>query len=196
MAGVLSSKPLYHGKGQLQMATYTKVCQFCGKEFLAVRSDTKFCSSAHKAASHRGNEMPPEYERACVHCGETFTAKRADTQFCSSRCKAANHRATDFDIEAERNPQRFKGYIYVIQEIDITGLYKIGKSANVKNRYIQFSIELPFNWRPIHKFAVKDMHRMETALHKRFEDKRERGEWFRLTKADVEYIKSLQDEQG
>lgn len=42
------------------MARHTKVCDYCGEQFEAQRSDARFCSSAHKAAYHREGGPRPQ----------------------------------------------------------------------------------------------------------------------------------------
>jgi hypothetical protein len=74
------------------------------------------------------------------------------------------------------------GYVYLLQLGDI---YKIGMSTKPRRRSRQIGAPL------IHKIAVADMEEAEAALHRRFKNKRVRGEWFRLTPEDVTWIKSI-----
>ena len=65
------------------------------------------------------------------------------------------------------------------------GYYKIGKSKDPKIRETTLQAEVP---------TIELLHvierGIETYLHKKFNAKRIRGEWFNLSKADVNYIKS------
>lgn len=81
------------------------------------------------------------------------------------------------------------GYVYLIQAA--SGFYKIGRTANPKNRIRTFSVKLPFEVDYLCLIKTKNMYKLERELHKRYEKKRVRGEWFKLSPADVEYIKGL-----
>ncbi len=65
------------------------------------------------------------------------------------------------------------------------GYYKIGKSKDPKIREATLQAQVP----TIELLHVIERD-IETYLHKKFNVKRIRGEWFNLSKADVNYIKS------
>ena len=77
------------------------------------------------------------------------------------------------------------GYVYLIRmNID----YKIGISKQPQKRLVEFT-KLPY---PIEKICVEkvlDYKKVEKDLHEKFSAKRKRGEWFLLSKKDVDYIK-------
>lgn len=91
-------------------------------------------------------------------------------------------------------PKYEPGYIYVIQDVDVTGYCKIGRSVDPASRLRHFGVKLPFSCEMIHMFKVNNMFNAETSLHKKYKGKRVRGEWFNLTSRDIRYIKSLKDE--
>lgn len=64
-----------------------------------------------------------------------------------------------------------------------TGLTKIGKSANphIRERTLQSE-------KPTISLIAKSEKNIEEFLHKRYSDKRVRGEWFALTKDDINEI--------
>lgn len=64
------------------------------------------------------------------------------------------------------------------------GYYKIGKSRNPKVRETTLQAELP----TIDLIHVIDSD-IELYLHQKFDAKRVRGEWFRLSQDDINYIK-------
>ena len=72
------------------------------------------------------------------------------------------------------------------------GLYKIGISTNPKARYASLAtgpIAIGLLW-------SKEMitaREVEQELHRHFQAKRIRGEWFELNEQDVEYIRRLAD---
>lgn len=79
--------------------------------------------------------------------------------------------------------RKYKTYI---MKDESTGFYKIGRSVNPKYREKTLQSEKP-TIRMIY-FGKIDI---EKSLHKRFKDKRIRGEWFDLQETDINYIKSL-----
>lgn len=81
------------------------------------------------------------------------------------------------------------GYVYLIQSP--TQAYKIGRTVNPDNRMRTFAVKLPFEVEYICLIATNDMKQLEFDLHKMFDSKRIRGEWFALNTDDVEYIKGL-----
>lgn len=78
--------------------------------------------------------------------------------------------------------------VYLIQCND---LYKIGFSNQPKKRLEMLQIGSPYELRLIWEDKVYNYMQIEEGLHKKFENKRVRGEWFKLDKEDVDYILSL-----
>ena len=66
---------------------------------------------------------------------------------------------------------------------DASGLYKIGKSNNIKNRFICFKTGNP----SIKLIAICDEN-IENILHKKYILKKIIGEWFELTKNDILHL--------
>jgi hypothetical protein len=71
------------------------------------------------------------------------------------------------------------------------GFYKIGIASNVARRLKEFQ-HLPYEVRLIHSFHAENAEWAEVELHAKFADKRVRGEWFRLTPEDVEYVCAIE----
>lgn len=69
---------------------------------------------------------------------------------------------------------------------DETGLYKIGKSKDVKRRVRSLMIG-----NPSIRLVARIPKDVESVLHDQFKDKRVSGEWFRLTDLDLDFIKEL-----
>lgn len=83
------------------------------------------------------------------------------------------------------------GYVYVFGS-KAEGRYKIGQSNRPPNRLSDYrSSKLPFPVEMIHTIPVDDKRRAEADLHHRLRDKRENGEWFKLTPDEVGQIMSL-----
>ncbi len=77
------------------------------------------------------------------------------------------------------------GYVYIIQDIEVSGRYKIGHTTNPKRRMLNFGVRLPFAIKLVHIILTDDAARLEHCLHQRFSDCRRGGEWFELNDAQV-----------
>lgn len=85
------------------------------------------------------------------------------------------------------------GYIYILKDIQISGLYKIGKTRNPVERMKAFGVQLPFAVELIHVIKCYSADEVERRLHSRFASKRERGEWFALSDEDVAGLKLIHE---
>lgn len=79
----------------------------------------------------------------------------------------------------EQKKKKYKTYL----AIDQTGLVKIGKSSNIKER--EKTLRTGNTTLKIIAYFPLDI---ENELHKRFEDKHVRGEWFKLSKEEITNI--------
>lgn len=70
--------------------------------------------------------------------------------------------------------------------------YKIGFTMSLNKRGRQIQIELPGEIELVHSILTDDPKGVEAYWHKRFADRRTRGEWFRLTKSDVAAFRKWQ----
>lgn len=66
--------------------------------------------------------------------------------------------------------------------------YKIGISKNPEKRFGEFTL-LPEKLETIFIHKVANAKLVESDLHEIFNNKRVRGEWFNLTKEDIEFVK-------
>jgi hypothetical protein len=85
------------------------------------------------------------------------------------------------------------GFVYLIRAEN--GLYKIGKAKNISRRMQPFSVSFPMKWEIVCYFQSEDYNAAELKLHRKFASKRDVGEWFRLSPADVAHITGIQDRQ-
>lgn len=91
------------------------------------------------------------------------------------------------------NWQDNPGYIYFIQDIDHTKNIKIGRSKDVDKRFLQFNTPIPFNIQIMHRIKCSDYISAENFFHKFFENKRVKGEWFKLSDLDIQSIKQIEE---
>lgn len=63
-----------------------KVCECCGKEFEAKRSDSKTCSSKCRVKLHRSIKKAAKPKVKCEICGKDFTQKHGHQKYCSDEC--------------------------------------------------------------------------------------------------------------
>lgn len=76
------------------------------------------------------------------------------------------------------------GFVYLLKH-GSRSEYKIGKTYDVLRRTGEIRVELPHPVKPIHVIETDDPAGVESYWHRRFADRRLRGEWFALTAADV-----------
>jgi hypothetical protein len=67
--------------------------------------------------------------------------------------------------------------------------YKIGKAVLVERRTDQISQQLPENLELVHAIRTDDAYGIEDYWHRRFTTKNTKGEWFSLSRHDVEAFK-------
>lgn len=105
------------------------------------------------------------------------------------RLRSIRHR----EEKANKKQTNKPGFVYLVWADN--NLHKIGKAKNVDARVTEFGIKLPVKTSLIHSFKSDHYDLAELFLHKKFEGKREHGEWFRLDQEDIDYICSIQDGQ-
>ena len=78
------------------------------------------------------------------------------------------------------------GWVYFIKADN--GLCKIGMSKHPKERIRKLGIVLPYTLHAILLLKTTNPRQLEREIHELFEEKRVRGEWFKLDKQDIEYF--------
>ena len=84
-----------------------------------------------------------------------------------------------------------RGFVYLLRADN--RLYKIGRSKAINERIKQLEIKLPYELELVAFIVVGDMYKVERWLHRKFADKRKRGEWFELEEVDIEFIKAMEE---
>mgnify|MGYP001599049725 CR=1 FL=1 len=90
-----------------------------------------------------------------------------------------------------RSPRPRNGYVYLLSSR--TGEYKIGQTKNIGQRIYSINKQLPSGALLIHSIPCKDRIATEKLLHEKFSHRRINGEWFMLSDADVDSIKSIRE---
>jgi hypothetical protein len=78
-------------------------------------------------------------------------------------------------------------YLYLISG---GGLIKIGIADDVQKRIKTLNLASPVPLELVASFFVSNAMSVEGELHRHFSDKRVRGEWFDLSRQDIEWILS------
>jgi hypothetical protein len=74
--------------------------------------------------------------------------------------------------------------------------YKIGYAYDVASRFCSIKLSNPYEIYLVFSFKVTDAKKFEKELHKIFESKKHRGEWFILDDEDIREIKELSVIEG
>lgn len=86
----------------------------------------------------------------------------------------------------KRKREKENGYIYILKS---KNLYKIGRAKSLKSRIKTYRTENPFGIRVILQKEVDDYIGIEDRLLRKFKNKQVRGEWFKLNKEDIKWLK-------
>ena len=110
--------------------------------------------------------------------------RRADGELAREYI-ASRPASTDGDLQASLADTAL-GHVYMQRHGTD---YKIGFTKSLNKRGRQIQIELPQEIELVHSILTDDPAGVEAYWHKRFAAKRTRGEWFKLTRADVAAFK-------
>lgn len=84
--------------------------------------------------------------------------------------------------------ERSYGFVYLAR--GHPGEFKIGRTNLVDRRLAEVGATFPVELDLIHEIKTDDPAGVEAYWHRRFADKRLRGEWFRLSSGDVAAFRS------
>jgi hypothetical protein len=91
------------------------------------------------------------------------------------------------DAAAEDPTDTKPGFVYLAR--GHPGEYKIGRTNLVDRRVSELGATSAVELVPLHEIKTDDAAGVETYWHRRFRDKRMRGEWFRLSPSEVKAFK-------
>jgi len=95
----------------------------------------------------------------------------------------------DFYNDPQEALNQDKGYIYFLQ-CTKTKVVKIGKTISLRNRINQIKPQLPFKTKITHTIKTRNASILEELFHQVFQNKQLNGEWFELSKEDIQNIKT------
>jgi Meiotically up-regulated gene 113 len=86
----------------------------------------------------------------------------------------------------DAGPEPVFGVVYLLKS---GRFYKVGRSNAAGRREYELAIQLPEKAKMIHAITTDDPCGIEAYWHKRFDAKRQNGEWFALDSADLKAFK-------
>lgn len=120
----------------------------------------------------------------CSH--NTIIARLAKSEKLRA-IQVAARQAEGFIPRLGRRTRTERGYVYLLRE-DVRGLVKIGRAVNPRNRVQKIAAILPSTCRVVGLIEAANMEELEKELHRRFADRRVKGEWFKLDAGHLEEV--------
>jgi hypothetical protein len=92
--------------------------------------------------------------------------------------------------QADASANTKDGYVYMaLLKLGREKRYKIGKAVLLERRTDQISLQLPADLELVHAMRTDDAYGIEEYWHKRFAAKRTKGEWFSLSRQEIEVFR-------
>lgn len=114
--------------------------------------------------------------------------KKKPAKAASRRFDVTNDETEINSTPTKKPKQSVEGVVYMLQG---GGYFKIGKSINPDKRLTQIKLQIPFKVEVVHIIRAANPAEVESHWHRRFASRRQNGEWFLLTEAEVNEFKSV-----
>lgn len=151
----------------------------------AIRSLQRIPSDAELALLRRGGTRIPTNQTYVRHFGGKPGLLRHLKQWTAATPGWSDVAAILADVPDEpepENPAEPTGAVYLLRH---GPHHKIGCSRAPDHRLTELRLMLPPQSHVVHMIKTDDPHGVESYWHRRYAEKRVRGEWFRLTREDV-----------
>ena len=135
-----------------------------------------------------------EWVRLCKRV-EAFYRQYTDADIDDVRRESERRKRAKYEsiqCASEKVRKAKPGFVYLLR---CGEFYKIGRAKKWVDRVATFQTIYPHDLEVIHVARCDDMKAEEEALHKAYADRRDKGEWFRLTPDDVAAIVSAMPEK-
>lgn len=125
------------------------------------------------------------------HGQDALLSKLAE--YCEGKDEFASvllllQRGISTSLNQRLNSFHVKGFVYLLR----SGKYfKLGRSNAVGRRLRELAIQLPQKPNIVHVIDTDDPEGIEQYWHRRFEDKRQGGEWFALSADEITHSRSV-----
>jgi len=121
-----------------------------------------------------------------VHKIVEYCSNKIDYADILEACQPIIDKINEIENLFDSNKKDNVGEVYLIKS---DKFYRIGRSIDTIRRGREISIQLPETTIMIHKIKTDDPSGVESYWHRRFKDKRMRGDWFNLNSEDVKKFK-------
>jgi hypothetical protein len=153
---------------------------------MKARSDPSF--PAHNTFARLGSK-PQIVPKILAYC-ERLVGYEDIVALCTNLAAGQQPRESEDNEKSEDAATTKEGYVYMgLLKLGREKRYKIGKSVFVKRRTDQISLQLPEDLELVHAIRTDDAHGIESYWHRRFAPKNTKGEWFSLSREDVQAFK-------
>lgn len=166
-----------------------------GQMIQLIRDKTRFPTAAEVKMETINNKQFPHRETIRNRLGNKFEMVQKILNYCKDKpeykdviemCESvhATSKRKDEDDSEETDVQF--GYVYLMKS---GRYYKIGRANVPEKRNYELGTKLPEEIKTLHTIKTDDASGIEAYWHKRFDEKRVRGEWFDLSAGDVKAFK-------